>query len=98
MSNRSHETKPKRCMNVSLYEVEEVLSALRSRYKYAIFTVGESTIFPTSFPLDIRKICKLVGIYILIPDMEKFLNEDHPAGHMEEDGFHLSIDAEISQD
>lgn len=98
MSKRSQEIKKIRGMNVSRYEVNDVLSALRSRYKYAIFTIGEPNLFPNSFPLDMMKIYKLVGIYISIPDVKKFLVEDHPEGQMEDDGFHLLIDAKTPQD
>lgn len=65
-------------MNRFPYEVKETLLRLRKRFPHASFTVSNPQTFEGSYPIEIIEACKLVGVYVTIPDMGKFIKEDKP--------------------
>jgi len=78
-------------MNCFPYEIKEILYRLRNRFPHASFTVSNPQAFEGSFAIETIEACKMVGIYVSIPDWNMFLKEDNPYWVEENSEIHWAI-------
>ena len=78
-------------MNRFPYEVKETLYRLRTRFPHASFTISNPQAFEGSFAIETIEACKMVGVYVFIVDMDKFIKEDNPYWVEENSEIHWAI-------